>query len=88
MSNTKLERIETEIEKTKAKIAEFQSKLRELERRRTEEINLQIVQIVHAESLTPQELAKFLAKRKSVFEYPNGIDNKSYNKNNIESENE
>jgi|GEM_PF-2251815 len=88
MSNTKLERIETEIEKTKAKIAEFQSKLRELERRRTEEINLQIVQIVHAESLTPQELSAFLAKRKSVFEYPNSTDNKSNSQKNIESENE
>jgi len=88
MSNTKLERIEHEIEKTKAKISEFQSKLRELERKRTEEINLQIVQIVHAESLTPQELADFLAKRKSVFEYPKDTDNKLYNPKNIESENE
>jgi len=87
MNNTKLERIDNEIEKTKAKISEFQSKLRELERKRTEEINLQIVQIVHAESLTPHELAEFLAKRKSVFEYPNGTDNKLYNQKNIESEN-
>ncbi|MDB7831612.1 DUF4315 family protein [Intestinimonas butyriciproducens] len=56
----KLERIEKDIQKTKAKIAEFQKQLRELEAQKTEQENLQIIQQVRALNLTPGQLAVFL----------------------------
>ena len=47
MANTKLDRIERDIEKTRAKILEQQKKLKDLEAQKTEEENAQIVQMVN-----------------------------------------
>lgn len=50
-----LEKIEKDIEKTKAKISEYQQKLRSLETQKFEAENLQIVNLVKAVKLdTPQ----------------------------------
>ena len=57
MAMNKLERIEKDIEKTKGKIAELQKQLRELEATKTEQENLQIVQLVRGLNMTPQEFA-------------------------------
>ena len=54
----KLDRIEKDIEKTKAKIAELQKQLRELEAAKTGQENLQIIQLVRG--LKPEEFAAFL----------------------------
>ena len=43
MANTKLDRIERDIEKTRAKILEQQKKLKDLEAQKVEEENAQIV---------------------------------------------
>ena len=43
---SKLDRIEKDIQKTKSKIAEYQKQLRELEAQKTEQENLQIIQLV------------------------------------------
>ena len=48
MANTKLDRIERDIEKTRAKILEQQKKLKDLEAQKVEEENAQIVQMVKA----------------------------------------
>ena len=56
----KVERIHTEIEKTKAKIGELQTRLRELERQRTEAENTEIVALVRSIELTPAELTEFI----------------------------
>ena len=56
----KIERIDREIEKTREKITEYQNKLRGLEAQKTEAENLQIVQLVRAMNLTPQELTALL----------------------------
>lgn len=53
MAMNKLERIEKDIEKTKGKIAE-------LEAAKTEQENLQIVQLVRGLNMTPQEFAAFV----------------------------
>ena len=53
----KLDRIEKDIEKTKAKIAELQKQLRELEAAKTEQENLQIIQLVRGLNMKPEELA-------------------------------
>ena len=54
------EQIEKDIEKTKGKIAELQKQLRELEAAKTEQENLQIVQLVRGLNMTPQEFAAFV----------------------------
>ena len=60
MAMNKLERIEKDIEKTKGKIAALQNQLRELEAAKTEQENLQIVQLVRGLTMTPQEFAAFV----------------------------
>ena len=61
MANAKLDRIERDIEKTRAKILEYQSRLKDLEARKTEEENAQIVQIVKSVNIDAAQLAAFLA---------------------------
>mgnify|MGYP000884053385 FL=1 len=60
MAMNKLERIEKDIEKTKGKSAALQNQLRELEAAKTEQENLQIVQLVRGLNMTPQEFAAFV----------------------------
>ena len=55
MAANKLDRIEKDIEKTKDKIAALQKQLRELEAAKTEQENLQIIQLVRGLHMTPQE---------------------------------
>ena len=60
MAMNKIERIDREIQKTREKITEYQNKLKGLEVQKTEAENLQIVQLVRAMKLTPQELNAML----------------------------
>lgn len=60
MAANKIDRIEREMEKTRVKITEFQNKLKELEAQRTEQENMQIVQLVRSMCMTREELAAFL----------------------------
>jgi len=60
MAMNKLERIEKDIEKTKDKIAALQNQLRELEAAKTEQENLQIIQLVRSMNMKPDEFAAFL----------------------------
>ena len=60
MAMNKLERIEKDIEKTKGKIAALQNQLRELEAAKTEQENLQIIQLVRSMNMKPDEFAAFL----------------------------
>ena len=60
MAANKLDRIEKDIEKTKDKIAALQKQLREPEAAKTEQENLQIIQLVRGLNMTPQEFAAFV----------------------------
>ena len=60
MAANKLDRIEKDIEKTKDKIAALQKQLRGLEAAKTEQENLQIIQLVRGLNMTPQEFAAFV----------------------------
>ena len=60
MANNKINRIEKDMQKTREKITEYQNKLKELEAKKTEAENLEIVQMVRALRLTPQELSRLL----------------------------
>ena len=61
MANNKIERINKEIAKTREKITEYQNKLKGLEAQKTEAENLEIVQLVRAMRMTPQELNAMLS---------------------------
>ncbi len=61
MAMSKIDRINNEIQKTREKITEYQNKLRGLEVQKTEAENLEIVQLVRAMRLTPQELTAMLS---------------------------
>lgn len=54
------QKIRNDIEKTRAKIAELQKRLRELEQKIVEEENLEIVRMVKAVKLGNKELTAFL----------------------------
>ena len=56
----KLDRIEQDIKKTRTKITEYQNKLKELEAQKTEQENLQIIQLVRTMRFSPQDLTEFL----------------------------
>lgn len=61
MAMSKIERIDREIAKTREKITEYQNRLRGLEAQKTEAENLEIVQLVRAMRMTPQELSAMLS---------------------------
>lgn len=61
MAKNKIQRIDQEIAKVREKIAEYQDKLKTLEAQKTEAENLQIVQLVRAVRMTPQELNTLLS---------------------------
>lgn len=56
----KSERIITEIEKTKAKIATLQARLKELEQQKVEAENTSILAVVRSANLTPAQLSSFI----------------------------
>lgn len=62
---SKLKKIETDIERTRKKISTLNTKLKNLEQQKIEEINMQIVAIVRAENMTPNELKEFLKNKKT-----------------------
>ena len=61
MANNKIDRINKEIAKTREKITEYQNKLKGLGAQKTEAEDLEIVQLVQAMRLTPQELNAMLS---------------------------
>lgn len=63
----KIDKIEKELEKAREKAAEWQAKIRELEKQKQEEENGQIVQAVRSLKLTPAELMAFLSDPKHAF---------------------
>ena len=61
MAKNKIQRIDQEISKVREKIAEYQDKLKTLETQKTEAENLEIVQMVRALRLTPEQLSTMLS---------------------------
>lgn len=60
MSNPKIERIDNEIKRTKAKIAELRSKLRTLERQKTDIEDDEVLSLVRDEKVSDAELTAFI----------------------------
>lgn len=61
----KTEKIDVEITKMKAKISAYQARLKELERKKTEKENTEIVGLVRGVNMTPRELAGFIRSHKA-----------------------
>ena len=59
---TKLEKIGADLEKARKKRAEWDAKVKDLERRYREEENTEIHEMVHAANLTPEQLAELIRK--------------------------
>ena len=69
-----VEKIRTDIEKTKEKISAQQKRLRELEAQLTEEENLEIVRMVKAVRMDNKELTAFLkAYASGLITLPDGM---------------
>ena len=65
MNNPRLERVIADIEKVKDKIAEQQSRLRTLERQKTDIENGQIIALVRSERISDAELSALLKSLRS-----------------------
>ena len=63
---TKLERVNDQIGKTKAKIAEFQERLRQLEQQKSDIEDKEILQKIHGFKGTRQDIMAFLENCKKV----------------------
>ena len=61
MTNSKIDRIEKEMQKTREKISEYQNRLKELAAQKTEAENLQIIALVRSMRVTPAELTALLS---------------------------
>jgi hypothetical protein len=58
--NLRIQKIDNEIERTKTKIAEFQALLPELERKRKDLEDNEIVRLVRSANIAPGEIAAFV----------------------------
>lgn len=66
------DRLKEELARAKLKAAEWQAKVKDLERRITLQENMEIVQAVRSISATPEELRKILAQLTDMREPPAG----------------
>lgn len=64
------DRLKEELARAKLKAAEWQAKVKDLERRIIEQENLEIVQAVRSVSATPEELRKILAQLTNMRDAP------------------
>ena len=59
---TKLEKLGAELAKARRKKAEWETRVKELERRYQQEENTEIHEMVHAANLTPEQLSELLKR--------------------------
>ena len=64
--NAKINKAIEEIERTKAKLAELQALLPELERRRAEMENTEIIRLVRSANIAPADFPEFVAALKAA----------------------
>jgi len=71
--NPKINKAIEEIERTKARIAELQALLPELERRRVDMENTEIIRLVRSASIAPADLPEFLEAIKTINATPSEL---------------
>jgi len=68
--NPKINKVIEEIERTKAKVAELQALLPDLERRRVDMENTEIIRLVRSASIAPADLSEFLEAIRTINAVP------------------
>ncbi|MGE4214437.1 MAG: DUF4315 family protein [Anaerotignaceae bacterium] len=68
--SSKMNKLLLEIEKTKGKVSEYQMRLRELERQKTELENTEIVELIRSTKMNTSQLATFLEAFREKDEAP------------------
>lgn len=66
----KLDRLKAELEKARQKAAEWQARIKDIERQITEQENLEIIQAVRGVTASPEELKTILGMIQSMKELP------------------
>lgn len=66
----KLDRLKVELEKAKLKAAEWQARVKDIERQIMEQENLEIIQAVRSVTASPEELKNILGVIQSMKELP------------------
>jgi len=69
MSNPKIERVKEDIVKTKARISEYNAKLRELEKYKTDLENLEIIALYRKERFSDDEFSALLRAQRGEDSY-------------------
>lgn len=72
---TKLDKIGADLKRAKDKRSEWDSKVKDLERRYKEEENVEIHDMVHAANLTPEQLADLIRRASQGTPKPETIQN-------------
>lgn len=81
----KLDRLKVELEKAKLKAAEWQARVKDIERQIMEQENLEIIQAVRSVTASPEELKNILGVIQSMKELPqNELTKKEETKQNEE----
>ena len=86
--NAKIERVIKDIDKTKEKVSEFQAKLKELERQKTELENTEIVEAVRGMDISFADLAELLKAARASAATSGQVGPKSIPEEKEDSENE
>lgn len=77
----KIDRLKKDLATAKQKAAEWQARIKDIERQITEQENLEIVQAVRSITASPEELRKILGMIQSMKEpVPNVTENNVFNK--------
>lgn len=66
----KIERLRAELEKAKQKAVEWQARAKDIERRITEQENLEIIQAVRSVTASPEDLKDILTRIQSMKDLP------------------
>ena len=66
----KIDRLKAELEKAKQKAVEWQARARDIERRITEQENLEIIQAARSITASPEDLKDILTRIQSMKELP------------------
>ena len=86
--NAKIERVMKDIDKTKEKISEYQAKLKELERQKTELENTEIVDTIRGMDISLADLAELLKAARASASTSGHVGPKSIPEDKEDSENE
>lgn len=69
----RIEKLNVEIDRARSKVTEWQARLKDLERQKTEQENLEILQVVRGVAASPEEIRDILDLIRSAKEPPQAV---------------